>query len=539
MLHDNHTDLRAQVPVRSLFPTSDNLASHDLATRGIACALILAIVAVFLEPLGNLITRWNSQEELGHSYFIPIISGWMLWECRAQLIKSIGAPSALGPMAFALSLAMLLLGRMIDMFFLQHLAFWVAVAGVFLVLGGRSLLWAAWFPVFHLGLMIPPPHWVITVTSWQFQLWSSELGVWMIRLFDIPVLLQGNVIDLGVTKLQVVEACSGLRYLFPFFSIALIASYLYQAPLWQRVLVFFSAIPITILMNSARIAFTGILSASGDTSHTEGVLHFFEGWVVFLLCIGMLLCVIAVLSTLTGRKGALRSLTTPHVFAAPASGTWTPAKFKGIAIPSIVLTGAGIIAVYLWNPQPEIPERAPLSNLVFSLHEWKPRSSRLDVAEEQVLGADDYIVTDLTAPNGEYMNLYIAYLEAQRDGNSWHSPRQCLPGGGWDFTSEETIDTTAERNRLGHAYNRIVMRSGGARLLVYYWYEQRGRIIADELAMNAWLVWDIATRQRADGAMVRIMTLLDDGERPEDADERLVFFANNALRPRLSKYIPD
>jgi exosortase D (VPLPA-CTERM-specific) len=518
--------------------TTDAQIAPSNTTRALGILLIAAVAALFFEPIGNLIYRWNSREELSHSYFIPALSAWMMWECRDVLAKSLGAPSWMGVLALIASLVMLLLGKMIDMFFLQHIGFWVAIAAVILIIGGRSLLWSAWFPVLHLGLMIPPPYWVITVTSWKFQLWSSELGVWMIRLFDVPVLLKGNVIDLGVTQLQVVEACSGLNYLFPFFSIALISSYFYKGPLWQRVIIFFSAIPITILMNSFRIAVTGVLSVDGDTSHTEGILHFFEGWVVFLLCIALLLLEMFILSRLTGQPDAFRFLTTPHVYAAPRIGRWTRQTFTKVATTTLIVIGAGLLLIYWYNPQPKIPERAELANLNFELWQWKPRPARLDVAAEQVLGADDYIVADLEGPNGEYMNLYIAYLEAQRDGNSWHSPRQCLPGGGWEFVSETKLSDNHPDNKLGHPYNRILMRMGDRILLVNYWYQQRGRIIASELALNGWLIWDIATRRRSDGAMIRLITEIEDISQLTDAEDRLVAL-NSDLDEILTKYIPE
>ena len=105
-------------------------------------------------------------------------------------------------------------------------------------------------PLFFLVFMIPLPNFLLNNLSTKLQLISSELGVAVIRLFDISVYLEGNVIDLGVYKLQVVEACSGLNYLFPLMSLSFIMADLYKAPFWKRAIVFLSSIPITIIMNS-------------------------------------------------------------------------------------------------------------------------------------------------------------------------------------------------------------------------------------------------------------------------------------------------
>ncbi|MEO0613098.1 MAG: archaeosortase/exosortase family protein, partial [Pseudomonadota bacterium] len=96
-----------------------------------------------------------------------------------------------------------------------------------------------------------------TNLSWNFQRMSSELGVAMIQAMNIPVYLSGNVIDLGTYQLAVAEACSGLRYLFPFLSLGFLAAYLFKGTWWQKAIIFLSTIPITILMNSLRIAITG------------------------------------------------------------------------------------------------------------------------------------------------------------------------------------------------------------------------------------------------------------------------------------------
>jgi exosortase len=105
-------------------------------------------------------------------------------------------------------------------------------------------------PLLLLGLMIPLPTFLYQGLSAQMQLISSQIGVAIIRLFNISVFLEGNVIDLGNYKLQVAEACNGLRYLFPLMALGFIAAYLFKGALWKRAVIFLSTIPITILMNS-------------------------------------------------------------------------------------------------------------------------------------------------------------------------------------------------------------------------------------------------------------------------------------------------
>ena len=104
----------------------------------------------------------------------------------------------------------------------------------------------------------------------------------------MPVFLDGNVIDLGVYKLMVAEACSGLRYLFPIMSFTYVFAVLYRGPRWHKAVLLLSAVPIAVLMNSFRIGVIGILVDRYGIAQAEGFLHVFEGWVVFLTCIGIL-----------------------------------------------------------------------------------------------------------------------------------------------------------------------------------------------------------------------------------------------------------
>ena len=98
----------------------------------------------------------------------------------------------------------------------------------------------------------------------------------------MPVYLEGNVIDLGVTMLQVAEACSGLRYLFPIMSFTYVFAVLYRGPLWQKLVLLALAVPVAVMMNAVRIGIIGILVDRYGVAQAEGFLHVFEGWVVFL-----------------------------------------------------------------------------------------------------------------------------------------------------------------------------------------------------------------------------------------------------------------
>ena len=172
-----------------------------------------------------------------------------------------------------LALAMHLTGELSAIFILSQIGFVVALIGVVLGTGGYPLLQVTFVPILFLLFAIPLPYFIELVLTLRLQLVSSELGLFFIRMFGIPVYLDGNIIDLGNYKLQVVEACSGLRYLYPLLGLSFLAAYLFHAPLWQRGLVLLSSIPIAIGMNGFRIGIVGVLVDRWGTQMAEGVLH--------------------------------------------------------------------------------------------------------------------------------------------------------------------------------------------------------------------------------------------------------------------------
>ncbi|MBL4603772.1 MAG: exosortase [Emcibacteraceae bacterium] len=236
----------------------------------------------------NQYGRWMTQEEYSHGFLIPAISLWMLYDRRDALAASIGKPMWSGLILILMSAFMLLIGELSAIFILVQTGFILSLLGISLVFGGMALLRLTTLPILFLLFAIPMPYFLDSIMSWRLQLISSELGVFFIRVFGIPVFLEGNVIDLGSYKLQVVDACSGLRYLYPLTSLGFLIAYLFKAPLWQRTIVFLSTIPITILMNSFRIGMVGVLVEYWGGGMADGLLHYFEGWVIFMACAAIL-----------------------------------------------------------------------------------------------------------------------------------------------------------------------------------------------------------------------------------------------------------
>lgn len=510
-------------------------ARRDLYWLG--AALILFMLA-FSDAIGNLVFRWNQNEEFSHGFFIPVISLWFVWQRRDLLAALPRDPQPLGLAIVLLSVLMLISGQLTYIFIVQHVGLVTGLVGMVLAFGGPQHLRLMAIPLFYLVFMIPLPYFANYLLTSQMQFLASEIGVAFIRLIGIPAHLSGNVIDLGDFKLAVVEACSGLRYLFPFVSLGFLAAYLFRGPIWQKVLLLGSTVPITILMNSFRIAMTAFFSSHLGTDYAEGFSHFFEGWMVFILCGLALFGIGALLTILVNKKPLNGSFDAPEVQVSTAgnidrSKPWIARTAVGAMVVSTVL-----VVGYIGTDNLIIPDRQELVTLPYRVNDWRLRKiHELDQDVEAALAADDYLIADFVRPNDGVVNLYVAYLGAQRDGRSWHSPRQCLPGGGWKI--ERINDhSVMDANGNSFAVNRAIISQGRQRQLVYYWFEQRGRRITNEFAVKFYVIADTLTRARSDGSLVRLITPLEKGEDVEAGDRRLQRFSTELLKT-LPDYVPS
>jgi len=270
----------------------------------LAAGLLLSGASIFATSFAYMVEQWT-YAEYSHAWLIPAVSLFVVWHRRNALRGLLNKGSWVGTVVLAAALVLCVLGEFSTIFALQYYGFVLALAGLVLAATGGGGLRLLWFPIAYLVFMIPLPNFLQVKLSQDMQLISSFLGVAMIRWTGISVFLSGNVIDLGVYKLQVVEACSGLRYLFPLMSFGFLAAYLFQGALWQRVVLFLSTIPITIAMNSLRIAIIGVLVEYYGIGAAEGFLHYFEGWSVFLVCLAVLCGEAWLLVKLNDRKGRL------------------------------------------------------------------------------------------------------------------------------------------------------------------------------------------------------------------------------------------
>ena len=498
-------------------------------------ATFVAFIAYF-GGLSDLLTRWNAQEEYGHGYFIPLITLWFLWARKDALINSIGNASWAGPVCIVIGSMGLLLGELSAIFILIQLGFLLTIIGLVLALGGKSLLKVTILPITFLLFAIPLPYFVGAQLSWRLQITSSELGVGILRLLGNSVFLEGNVIDLGVYKLQVVEACSGLRYLYPLLSISFLIAYMYKSSLLKRTIVCLSAIPITVVMNSMRIAIVGLLVNQWGNSMAEGFLHYFEGWIIFIICLFILVAEVMLLEKFGQKRSFWQAVDVPDI-SSEKFGSLKKVSSKPLLVSITIILLSLMLVNMLGSRQEIIPERKKFITFPQEINGWQAKENSLDKATETFLGLDDYLLADYKKSENGEVNFYVAYYASQRKGVSPHSPQVCMPSGGWIISSLSRVALNIA-NKKDFNVNRTIINKGNQRQVVYYWFEQRGRHVASEYYMKWYLLLDSINRNRTDGALVRLTTYLRPTESESAADARIQGFLQDSL-PLLDSYVPQ
>ena len=528
-------------------------ALQPLGLLGLLALVMTALPVFWLGITDSLLAAWSTPE-YSHGPLIPLISAYLF----LRELRDRPAPGAIGPggviegarplrrgpgiLLLALAFAVGVMGNLVRIPDIVAYGLILWVGGMVLVAMGWHAGRRHWAPVLHLVFMLPLPQFIY----WKLTIWlqtvSSEIGVWFVALAGVPVYLEGNVIDLGVYKLQVAEACSGLRYLFPILSFSYLFAILYRGPMWHKAVLLLAAAPLTVLMNSFRIGVIGVLVDRYGIGHAEGFLHFFEGWVIFMSCIAVLFAMAVALQRLTPNPLPLADAIDMDMrgLAAQARGVLSVPPSRGLV--GAVALSLAVAVAFLATPAPEriAPERDPFVLFPRDLGGWSGVSEPLEAEVAQVLGADDYMnVTYAAAGEATVVNMFVAWYSRQTEGSGIHSPEVCLPVGGWEVFAIRPTEVSSGVEPYGDfTLNRAVIERGLDRQLVYYWFEQRGRRMTNDYAAKLSVVYDSLTIGRTDGALVRFVTPIGRSESEAEADARLMRFMAEAL-PRLPRFVPE
>lgn len=273
--------------VSSLAEPAEPLAAARFSGKQMLwfAALLVACYAPILYRLGLI---WKGDEDMGHGFFVPLVAAYIVWQRRAALAAIRPEPNYWGLVLVVWGAIQLMLGTLGAELFLAHTAFLISFAGAILFLLGTKTLKAVAFPLCLLIFMIPIPAIIYARITLPLQIFASRVAENILSLVGIPVLRDGNILELASQKLSVAEACSGIRSLLSLSFLSLIYAYFFDRKVWMRWVLLAATIPIAIAANAARVSLTGIFSeVRADLA--QGFFHMLEGWVLFLIALALLI----------------------------------------------------------------------------------------------------------------------------------------------------------------------------------------------------------------------------------------------------------
>jgi exosortase len=262
----------------------------DGRSRIIWSAILLSLVVLLYgSVLKGMILQWWNDPDYGHGFFVPLFSGFIIWQQRERWLATGSKPSNFGFVVMLGAVGLLVVGSLGAELFTSRFSLLALLAGMILFLLGWNVLRAVSFPLGFLLLMIPIPVIIYNQITFPLQLLASRLASSFLELVGVPVFRNGNILMLSNYSLEVVEACSGIRSLMSLTALAIAYGYLTEPRRWVRYVLVVLMVPIAIATNAIRITVAGVLAHRFGPTAAEGFLHGFSGWVIFLAALLLML----------------------------------------------------------------------------------------------------------------------------------------------------------------------------------------------------------------------------------------------------------
>lgn len=498
-----------------------------------AFGLLILFVAAYWIPFKGIVNTWWTNEDYSYGFLIPIISVYLLWDKRSGLgdlqVKS--SWSMLPPLVFFILLSIYgTLGSSphisrpaIPILIILFAAFCFGVEAV-----KRLIL-----PLGFLVFMVPLPSILDRTFGVFLKAVSSKLGGIIIRMCGLSVHVSGNVIDLGVTQLQVVDACSGLRFVFPLLALGVLYAYFFERVAWKRVFCVFSTIPIAVLTNGLRIGITGVLTYIYGSEVAQGFFHGFSGWAIFMVAFAFLFIL-----------GRFLRLLPPKGIGGGVSGI-PEAALEDVPVVRSRNNGAFLVSILLllivgglsWSTKalPALPIKGGIGSFPLAFADWRGQDAPLDPDIIVRSGAEDaFSALYKNIKYGE-VSLYLGYRETAflENQNFFHTPTVCLPASGWKTEETSTHKIADVPGFEDLTVTKMIIDRMGTKQLVYFWFQTKNKATHDKNVNRFHLALHAIQRDNTHDLFIRSITPVKPKERIEDVEERLDLFVRDMMRALL------
>ncbi len=514
----------------------------DIFSSTVFAASILSILftLAYWVPLRAIVNVWKTNDDYSYGFLILPIAAYLFWEMRGRL-KGIELKSSWA--AFPALLFFIVVSIYGILGSSGHIAR-PAVPVILLLMAafcfGLTFTRKMLLPLGFLIFMVPLPNVLDRTIGVFLKSVSSQLGGALIKAFGISVFVSGNVIDLGVTKLQVVDACSGLRFVFPLLALGIVYAHFFENQMWKKIFLTVSTIPIAILTNGLRIGITGIMTKYYGPKAAEGFFHDVSGWVIFMTAFAFLFLLSLGLRVIAPAAG--NGKTTDASFGTSPNTAPYPMKLNSDVRISVLVSAGLLLGVTFLSistqAMPRIVLRDGIENFPLQFSNWNGRANIVPPETISKSGAEEAFSAFYTDSAGQGVSLYIGYRGSAflENENFFHSPTVCLPAAGWRIIDQSIHPIHGIPGYGELPVTRMVMEAMGSRKIVYFWFQTKNKLTYDKNINRYHLTIHAIRKDNTYDLFIRPITEVQPGEREADADRRLEAFVKEIM-PVLRRFL--
>lgn len=512
------------------------LTIDNAALRG-ALLLLPLFLAAYWVPLRGMANVWLRNEDYSYGFMIPLVTAYLIWEKRESL-RTVQIRSAWG------ALLPLVVMVLVSLYGILGSSGNVSMPAVPLLVMlftyfcfGGEVLRRLLLPLGFLFFMIPVP----AVIERTLGIWlkgiSSRLGGEIVRLCGVPVHVSGNVIDLGVSQLQVVDACNGLRYLFPLIALGVLYGHFFEKARWKKLLCVVAALPIAVASNGLRIGVIGILTDRFGPAMAEGFMHDFSGYAVFLIAFLLFFVLGRVLALFPPRQPGSAGGKESAPNQAPATGSSDRHVNRAVLTASLILFLVGGLSLST-HALPAVKLAGGIAGFPLKFGPWSGQADFIDPEIVAKSGAEESFSARYGNGGSDQVSLYIGYRSTAflENENFFHSPTVCLPSAGWKVlrSTRRTIDNVPRFGSI--TVTEMLTEQFGSRQLVYFWFQTKSAATHDKNINRFHLALHALRRDNTYDLFIRPIAQVRPGETEAEAERRMDGFVREMMGA-LSSYI--
>jgi exosortase D (VPLPA-CTERM-specific) len=356
--------------------------------------LLISILVVYILSywtiFQKLTIRWSTGDN-NYCYLIFPLFLYFCWELKDRFQFSKFSFSSWGIIPITLAIAFILIGEFGSIETLAYAGLWGCIVGLSLVMYRWRIRYLI-FPISILAFIVPLPPYINRILTFQLKMTASTIAVYMMRMTGISVFQDGNIIDIGISQLQVVDACSGLRYLMPLLLLGLLVGYFFSRGWWRRGILILLVVPLSVILNSFRIWVSGLLTVKGHTELVETFFHDFSGWVIFMIA-GAILFGISLILNKIGSSPKDKPKSDPG---------GEPLVLKHAIALSTVVCLLFVSSGWAFKQIPaarNLPRRMAFTTFPMQIGEWNGKRSFISREILDQLWADDYVQATYLHPD--------------------------------------------------------------------------------------------------------------------------------------------